>query len=420
MAANSLWSQYLNALKTNYAKITRLDFLQPDGSVAFSLDNNPYGVRSKTFIQDGSLSVNLQNGTRRTASVRLSNLNGEYDYNVNNVWFGQQIRILMGMILPNGQEYLIPQGVFYIQNPEENQQPGERTAVYNLVDKWAYLDGTLNGELEGAYECPVNSNIFGAVDAILKLPLGNGKEIDSVPATYTDFYNGKFTTLPDGSTVPLTNTPYTVRVDSDHNTYADVILALNEMLAGWIGYDSYGSLRLDPSQDDILDTNKPIEWTFSPSEQEFLGATYTVLNSEVRNDIIRVGESLGGYALIGARAQNYDPSSDTNINLIGLKTDRESKAGYYTNDICASLAEFELKRKTILKKSITIRSKQMFHLTENNLVLIKRTDKTGQPMERHLVTGFNIPLTSTGEMTINATSVSDFPIATISYLTNQS
>lgn len=420
MAANSLWVQYLNALKTNFTKLTRLDFLQPDGSVAFSLDNNPQGVRSRTFIQDGNLSVNLQNGTRRTANVRLSNLNGEYDYNVNNVWFGKQIRILMGLVLPGGQEYLIPQGVFYIQNPEEINQPGERTAAYNLVDKWAYLDGTLNGELEGAYECPVNSNIFGAINSILGLPLGNGQTIDSVPGTYTDYYNGKTTLLPDGSTAPLTDTPYTVRVDSDHNTYADVILALNEMLAGWIGYDAYGSLRLEPSQDDILDIDKPVMWTFSPSEQEFLGATYTVLNSEVRNDIIRVGESLGEYALIGARAQNLDPSSDTNINLIGIKTDRESKAGYYTNDICASLAEFELKRKTILKKSISIRSKQLFHLTENNLVLIKRTDKPGQPIERHLVTGFNLPLASTGEMTINATSVSDFPIATVTYLTTQS
>jgi hypothetical protein len=124
-----------------------------------------------------------------------------------------------------------------------------------------------------------------------------------------------------------------------------------------------------------------------------------------------------GYAQVGAKAQNFDPSSDTNINIIGRKVDRQEQSNYYTNDICASLAEFELKRNTILKKSVTIRSTQMFHLVENNLVVIRRIDKEGKPFERHLINGFSIPLGQTGEMTINATSVSDFPIATVTYLT---
>jgi hypothetical protein len=53
------------------------------------------------------------------------------------------------------------------------------------------------------------------------------------------------------------------------------------------------------------------------------------------------------------------------------------------------------------------------------LVVIRRLDKAGSPFERHLINGFSIPLGQTGEMTINATSVSDFPIATVSYLTTQ-
>ena len=121
---------------------------------------------------------------------------------------------------------------------------------------------------------------------------------------------------------------------------------------------------------------------------------------------------------MGARAQNFDPRSDTNINIIGLKTDRQSKAGYYTNQVCMDLAEFELKRNTVLKKSITISSQQMFHLTENSLVLIRRPDKKGNPFERHLINGFTIPIGQTGEMTISATSISDFPIATVTSLSD--
>lgn len=416
--ANERWGQYLKALKTDFTKVTRLDFLQPDNSIAFSLDNDPFHERNRTFLQDGNLTVNLQNGQRRSATVNLANLNGEYDYNVNKVWFGTRVRLMMGLVLPDGTEYLLPQGVFYVKDPQEEFNPTSRKAQYNLADKWVMLDGTLAGQLEGIYECPVNTNIFAAINAVLAIDRGNGEPIDGTPASYTSYYNGKTQTLPDGTTAALTDTPYTARFDSESDTYASVILGLNEMLAGWIGYDANGSLRLDASQDDILDINKPILWTFTPNEKQFLGATYTVKNTDVKNDVIRVGESLSGYGQVGGRAQNFDPASDTNINLIGLRTDRQSKAGYYTDDICMALAEFDLKRNTVLKKSVTIRSSQMFHLQENNLIAVKRPDKQGEPIERHLLTGFTIPIGSTGEMTLNCTSVQDFPVATVMSLSD--
>ena len=63
---------YMSALREPFQKLCRLRFLQPDGSTAFSLDNNPKNRRSGAFVADGSISVNLQNGKRRTATVTLS------------------------------------------------------------------------------------------------------------------------------------------------------------------------------------------------------------------------------------------------------------------------------------------------------------------------------------------------------------
>ena len=34
------WSVYLQAVKGQFVKLAKLEFLQPDGSVAFALDNN--------------------------------------------------------------------------------------------------------------------------------------------------------------------------------------------------------------------------------------------------------------------------------------------------------------------------------------------------------------------------------------------
>lgn len=407
------WTQYLAALTKPFIKLARLDFLNPNGSVAFSLDNNQRNKRSSAFIQSGDLSVNMQNGPRRSATVTLANLNGDYDYNVNKLWFGQQVRLWEGMILPNGQDFYISQGVFYVKDPEEVFEPGLKQTTLNLVDKWAYLDGTLFGNLDGTYEVPVNSNIFNAIQAILDLDRGNGQKVDATAPVFTGYYNGKTTTLPDGSTVPLTNTPYTYRCDSENGTYADIILEFNTMLAGWVGYDSFGQLRLSPSQDDIVDQTKPVQWEFTPLNSTFLGATYSVKNSEVYNDIIIIGESLSEYGQTAGRATNYDPKSDTNANLIGLKTKRYQQSGYYTQDICESLAVFKLKRESVLKKSVSIKCSQMFHLQENNLVTIQRTDKPGSPIERHLITGFSRPIAQTGPMVINAVSVQDYPVATV-------
>lgn len=405
---------YLNALRRPFKKMCRLRFLNSDGSTAFSIDNNTHNKRSSAFIQDGTLTVNLQNGQRRQANVTLSNLDGAYDYNINSLWFGQEVAIDEGLVLPDGTEYYIPQGVFLIETPTENYSPGVRTAQLSLIDKWANLDGTLFGNLEGTYQVPVGTNIFSAIQGILNLDRGNGIALDSVSPIFTEYYNGKTQLLPNGRTANLTDTPYTLKVDSDSGTYADVIRGLSDMINAWIGYDKTGALRVDPSQDDILDTDKPVLWRFSPNEVDFLGATYTVKNTDVYNDVIVIGESLSDYTQAAGRATNLDPSSDTNIyTSLGKRTIRLSSSGYYTKQQCEDLAVWKLKRMSVLQKSVSISCGQLFHIEENNLVEIQRTDRPGAPVERHLVMGFSRPLSQTGAMTISAVSVNDFATATV-------
>ena len=154
------WQQYLSTLKTDFTKLAKLEFLQPNGSVAFALDNQVANKRSKAFIQEGDITVNLQNGSRRQVNISLANLDGAYDYALNKIWFGQQIRLSEGLILPDGTDFYIPQGVFLVENPEEAFEPGLRQASYQLTDKWAAIDGTLGGNLEGAYGVNAGTNIF--------------------------------------------------------------------------------------------------------------------------------------------------------------------------------------------------------------------------------------------------------------------
>lgn len=417
MAGGERYLSYLAALKTNFTKIAKLEFLNRDGSVAFALDNDPQNKRSGAFLQSGDISCNLNNGMRRQASVTLSNLDGAFDFAVNHIWYGTQLRLSEGLMLPDGTEYYIPQGVFEIEQPNEHYNPGQRTTTWRLVDKWANLDGSLGGNLEGAYSVAEGTNIFTAMAALLKLDRNTMENdgadpIDPVSPNFTSYYNGKYQTLTDGTIAPLVNAPYDF-LSGDQDALSDVLLGLSDMLAAWIGYSPTGRLTVDPSQDDIADASKPVLWDFTTDEKQLLGVQYTVHKSEVYNDLIVVGDTNDAGATAKARAQNKDIASDTCISRIGLKTKRLHMANYYSDQICADYAVWKLKRFAALQKSVDISCTQMFHIVENGIVTIRRDDKPGSPVERHVVQGWSRPIGQTGEMTINAISVVDYPDITV-------
>lgn len=413
MNANERYLDYLNMLRRPFQKLCRLRFLQPDGSTAFMLDNNIRNVRAGAFISEGQISHNWQNGRRTSASVTLSNLDGAFDYDFNSVWFGQEIALDEGLILSDGvTEFYIQQGVFLIDTPSENVQPGNRTASYNLVDKAAYLDGGLGGNLDGTYQVDVGTNIFLPISSLLAEDRGNGQPIDRVTPIFTEYYNNRTQEMPDGTTQSMALSPYTLTVDAGQTKW-DVISGLAAMVNGWIGYDETGALRLDPSQDDILDSDKAVLWNFSMNEAELLGMTYTVKNTDIYNDYIVVGDAMDDNSQPKGRAEIFDPRSPCDINAIGRKTFRVQQAGFGTDTQCRDYAEWMVKRSSVLQRAVDISCSQMFHIRGNELVTLHRTDKPGDPVERHLVQGFTRPLAGTGAMTISCVSVNDFPTATI-------
>lgn len=425
MATLAPYQQYLREVEypERYTKLTKLEFLNPDNSVAYALDNTykrGYGgnADSRAFIQDGSLNVSLNNGQRRKASIAFENLDGAFDYAVNKLWFGNKVKLSMGIRLQSGQDFYLPQGIFYFDDPKLELKPNSRKSTYSLVDKWAYLDGSLFGKLENTYEIPIRANVFEAMAGILRLSRYTHKEtknkahmIDSALPIFTSFYNNRTITL-NGQIVPMCLAPHAITTSSG-GAYSNVLLDLNTLLVGWIGYDETGTLRVDASQDDINDATKPVLWTFSvKGGKTTFQITESAKPTEVFNDIIVFGETLDE-AMVGARATNLDPASDTNANLIGKKTHSESSSTCYSVEQCRDLAIWYLKQKTVLQKSVTISCPQLFHLRENNIVTILRTDKQGGGMERHLIQSYTLPLSTSGSMSISATSTTDFPKVTV-------
>jgi hypothetical protein len=425
--------RYLDALLNPFQKLTKLEFLQPDNSVAFFLSNangyrrgyNPK-YQSSALVQQGTLSVSFQNGARRKASITLSDIDNAFEYNVNNIWFGQKIRLSMGLVLPDGTDFYLPQMVGLIKNPQSVLSENQKTITFPLVDKWANLDGSLFGKLTDTYTAKQSTAeyaVYMAIANLLKTSIYDHKltedinaMIDNVAPIFTNYYDGKNYAVLDGDgsqtrTASMTEIPFDISENGGSN-FAQLLLQFNDVLAGIIGYDQTGALRLEPSQTDINDIEKPVLWQFTQRNSTLSQISETIKNDEVYNDVIIVGggNTDGG---IWGRASNDDPNSDTSISAIGLKTYRETKANYFNTKQCTALAEYYLKRKTILQKSVNITSSQMFHLVENQLVSVQRTDKPHNPTERHLINSFSLPIGETEAMTINATSVADIPNFTV-------
>lgn len=425
--------RYLDALLNPFQKLTKLEFLQPDNSVAFFLSNangyrrgyNPK-YQSSALVQQGTLSVSFQNGARRKASITLSDIDNAFEYNVNNIWFGQKIRLSMGLVLPDGTDFYLPQMVGLIKNPQSVLSENQKTVTFPLVDKWANLDGSLFGKLTDTYTAKQSTAeyaVYMAIANLLKTSIYDHKltddinaMIDNIAPIFTNYYDGKNYAVLDGDgsqtrTASMTEIPFDISENGGSN-FAQLLLQFNDVLAGIIGYDQTGALRLEPSQTDINDIEKPVLWQFTQRNSTLSQISETIKNDEVYNDVIIVG---GGNTDgdIWGRASNDDPNSDTSISAIGLKTYRETKANYFNTKQCTALAEYYLKRKTILQKSVNITSSQMFHLVENQLVSVQRTDKPHNPTERHLINSFSLPIGETGAMTINATSVADIPNFTV-------
>ena len=158
------FQKYLNTVSGSFRKAVKVEWLNPDESVAFEFTNSLYDINV-------NLSVNYQNGSRRTCTLTLDNSQNKFPINFNNIWFGQKFKLWMGVYLDEETPYYLPQGVFYISNPSEVYQPLTKTISINGVDKWAFLDGTLHGKLRGIYQTGLNTNLFEATKNLLSQPI---------------------------------------------------------------------------------------------------------------------------------------------------------------------------------------------------------------------------------------------------------
>lgn len=409
---STLYEEYLSVIKKNFKTAVKIEWINPDGTAYGDITNDVVDM-------SGTLSIGMENGVRRTADITLINDKDKFPIDVNNIWYGKMLKLWMGVYLDDGTPYYLPQGVFYVTSVKETNTPSTRQVTLTLTDKWCFLDGTMCGNLEGIYLVPIKSNIYEATESLLLTSRFTGENVvtnnepiinayDCIAPSFSSYYIGKTytdSTVDPPKTYTALDTPYEIRMEYG-KTYADVLLEFAKILGSYIYYDVDGRLTFEPTQDDITDISKPVLWTFTPTEKEFMSEDSTHDFSSFYNDIIVLGYITDG-AQATARSQNLNPSSPTSIPIIGIKTyPPYEDTAYYTNEQCQELADYYLKKQTIKQRSVTITSSPMYHLRENRLIqCVRPYTLVEEPL---LISGISLPIGTNGSMTINATSVNEF------------
>lgn len=152
--------KYLELIKDSYSQAVKVEWLNNDETVNFEFTDAIYDMSA-------DVDVNYQDGSRRSCTIVLNNDNNLFPVNFNSIWIGQKFKLWMGIYI-NETPYYFPQGVFYVSNPDEVYEPNTRTITLHGVDKWAWLDGTLNGILSTTYQTSIGVNLRDATKAMLK------------------------------------------------------------------------------------------------------------------------------------------------------------------------------------------------------------------------------------------------------------
>lgn len=366
------FDDYLKAIKSSTIKPRiKIEFLYPDETVKEEITED-------ISTNGGNLSINFQNGVRRSCNVSLINISKKYIPSPNTIWIRNKFKLWLGLEI-NGEDYFIPQGVFVVRNPEISSNYSEKLMNLTGIDKFALLDGSLGGELDSIYQIPVGTNIYSVIKDILILAG------DTIPPLLDSKYKDEVS-------------PYTLRKETG-GTLGDILIELAGMLSANIYYNENGQFVFEEGSTDIIDNIKPSIWDFTTEEFEYLGSNVIYQFESIYNDVLVIGDNVDGNIATG-RATNTNLLSPTRTQLIGKRTKVIEDNIIYSDDLALQRANYELKRLIMLQSKTVIKSTPIFHLEVNKVITL--TDSYYDfDFTRFLIQSINIPFSLGSQIDID-------------------
>ena len=336
------YNDYLLAIeKPNTHQVIKIEFLRPQ-------DDTPY----KTVIQEivgnsGSYTEKVANGIRRDCEITLLNSSGEFTPNIDGViWVNRKFKLYMGLRI-GGEDYFIPKGEYVINNPNITPFGSDNELSFSGVDKYALLDGTLNGRLENTILIANGTNLVTAMRTLLNMAGDTSKM------------------LYDDALYSMT-LPFTFYAEAG-DTLAEAIKTISEFASANVYYNENGNFVFEK---DIADSKKAPVLSLSDTATENLlfGGNFSYNFDRVVNSITVIGDNVNGN-LSRFTYQNTDLTSDISIPNIGLVAgDLISDDLINTDALAEQRAIYEIRRQSRMFIDGDMVFKKMYHILVDNVI----------------------------------------------------
>jgi len=384
--SSSISMSYLtNVLKRpNYTSCFRLFVLNPDETINYEIP------QEDIILNSGNFTENYQNGQRKSVNINLINIDGKYTPSINTIWVHNKFRFDIGLEF-DGQVYWFPRGIYVLGNPTASHQDSDKQVTLTLVDKFALLEGKA-GTLEATYEIPVDSDIKQAIIGILTLDNGSGYPIDLKPIIYDRVFEGL-------------KMPYTLSKDAG-STLGEMLLEIGTILNAEVYYNSQGNLCFINVNETTLDIQKTALWDYEDTQRDYYGATANYDFENAINEIQIVGDNINN-KIFSAMAQNTNPVSPLCVQRIGRRVEYINDSNIYSDDLAQQRANYELRKYSILKTTMSITVSFNPLLFVNNLINLSDSFyklKRG----RFLIQSISYTIGNESQMTISCSNLNNF------------
>lgn len=358
----------------------------------------------------GSISVNYQQGVRRSCSLTLINIDGEYLPSLQSrIWINSKFKVYNGIripstyIHPEEDYYWFSQGVFVLTDPVANEDLSNRTITLNGVDKFGMLGSETNfTQTEGTYLMEAGTQVGEVIKAILNENMGNGYPLDIV------------TPIIDPN-VAKNELPYELKKAPDEY-FADILIEMGNMFDCDVFYDTNGRFNFIPTslnnerlKDRLTistDDNASL-WDYEDVFTDYGSLSNQYNFTEVYN-MVTVVSTHPNYNTFEATVSNNLPSSPVAIQVIGKKRKYIESSQCYDQETVNNYALYQLRKLSIIQQSLTFNSIIIPHL-DVNLPITIQDKHFGYEKEKYIIQSLNFPISSSGQVSVTASNIANIP-----------
>lgn len=378
---------YINAIKRSVIKpIFRLALLYYDETIKED-------ITDYIIADSGSLSINYNQGQRRSFDISLNNEDGKFIPMVNSniMWIDQKVQLDIGIEV-DGVEIYNTMGIFVVSNPDVTRMG--KTITIHCLDKFSMLDGTLGGVIGRQFKIEKGRNVRSEIMAILNLDRGNSEKIDLKPLSFDDKYKD-------------TTTSFEI-VKEANDSFGSIIVELANMIACDVYYNTNGSLTISDGNKDINYKHLPSVWDYKDYEAEYISSGIQYDYQKVKNKAVVTSGNSNDTTIYSYTATNTNPLSPTRISLIGERIEYISDSNITTTDMAKERAQYTLNKLSILQNSISLQSTYMIHLDVNQCITL--TDEYYKYIDnKFIIQSLTIPLSIGSQISIQCTNIATLP-----------